>query len=115
MTDLTVANTIKQQILAGCGSPVVVGSWGAKNWVGGENFLQFKVNGRFFKGFVKVTLDYGTDTYNIKFYTIRKKRGSFDYVEKVYREVSDIYCDYLAHVIDETVEIGYEESVLDSI
>ena len=46
-------------------------SWGANSFVGGNNFLQFKVQGFLLKGFVKITLN-GMDLYDIQFIKVKK-------------------------------------------
>lgn len=91
MADLTVANTIREQLFAF--GKMKVWSWGAHAWVGGENFLQFKVQGHHFKGIVKITLN-SMDLYDIEFI----KAG------KVIHEVNGIYFDQMTDIIDEYVE-----------
>ncbi len=38
----------------------IVWSWGAHNWKGGEDFLEFKVQGYKLKGFIRIILNYTT-------------------------------------------------------
>jgi len=95
MANLIIAQTIKQQLLAG--GMIKVMSWGANSFVGSEEgkFLQFKVQGYLFKGFVKITLDECMDLYNIEFI---KKSG------EVVKKLEGMYCDQLTEVIDNFVE-----------
>ncbi len=94
-TDLTIANEIRNQlkVLGGW----IMMSWGANSFVGGNNFLQFKVQGFLLKGFVKITLN-GMDLYDIQF--IKVKKG----VPEVLKEVNDVYFDEMVDVIDRHVE-----------
>ena len=64
MSDLQVANTIRNQILAGGRMKVM--SWGVSNWVGTKDALSFRVRGHHFKGYVKVILT-SMDDYTIQF------------------------------------------------
>ena len=90
--DLTIANTIRQQLYAGGTNKVW--SWGSHAWKGGENFLMFRVTGRLFRGVVKVTLN-SMDTYDIE---LMKLKG------EVVKRIEGIYCDELTSVIDEAIE-----------
>ncbi len=70
MSDLRIANTIRQQLYAL--GKIKVMSWGANSWIGGDNFLMFKVQGFKFKGLVKITLN-PMDYYEIEFMKTRSK------------------------------------------
>lgn len=93
-TDLTIAKTIQQQLYRL--GRVKVWSWGTHAFQGGENFLQFKVTGHKFRGYVRITLN-PLDYYNIIF---SKKR---DLSEKSH-EVNDVCFDEMVDIIDEYVE-----------
>lgn len=101
-----IATTIRDQIAAP--GVQIMWSWGAKEFValpevkqldgrlqlGG---LQFRVNGRLFKGIVMVSL-MGNDTYTVRFCKMYKGRLN---CKKVYEEV---FCDQLTEIIDRFVE-----------
>lgn len=65
MSDLTIARTIRDQI----GNKALY-MLGAKNLVGGENFLQFKIRGSQTVNMIKITLD-PSDTYTMEFFKVR--------------------------------------------
>jgi len=70
-------------------------SWGAHNFTAYQNnSLLFKVNGRHFKGVVKITLN-SMDLYDIEFY---KKVGV------ITKTIEGIYFDDMVDVIDRYVE-----------
>ena len=93
---MEIANTIRQQLL-GLGA-IKVMSWGAHAWKGGKDFLHFKVQGLKFKGYVKITLDMGRDTYIIEFF---KKA---DITTKPVKRVEMVYFDNMVDIIDRFVE-----------
>ena len=109
MSNLVVANTIRDQIANGVAVDgtkgfVAVMAWGSNNFTGsGEEtednrgWLSFSVKGRSFKGAVKVKLMWN-DTYRIEFWKTR--RPSI----KMVKSVDDVYCDQLTAVIDRYVE-----------
>lgn len=94
-SNLQVANTIQQQ-LGGARFRVMTG---AKQFVGGENFLQFKLPAGAAKkiNFVKITLA-DNDTYSVEFMNFRglnvKTVSIFD----------TVYADQLAQIF--TAETG---------
>lgn len=94
--DMTVANNIAEQI--GHRAFMMLG---AKDKFGGENYLQFKIQGSRKVNAVRVELD-PSDTYTVKFYKVNSARQiikgapAFDLVA----EVSDIYADGLCSVIE---------------
>jgi hypothetical protein len=91
MADLQIANTIKEQLYAF--GKVKVWSWGAHAWVGGTNFLRFRVQGHHFRGIVKITLN-SMDLYDIEFI-----KG-----ETVVKEINGVYFDEMTDIIDRYVE-----------
>jgi len=97
MTDMTVANTIYQQILAQ--DPWAMGAYGARNLVGGEDRLQFDVSGRTFKGKVIITLN-AMDLYDITFGRMNRKTFEFD----VKTTAEGVYFDQLIGVLDHQIE-----------
>ena len=92
METLQVANTIRQQLIAF--GQVKVWSWGARQWVGGSNFLQFRVSGHHFKGRIKITLN-SMDLYDIQFIKLSGE---------VHNEVNGVYFDQMTDIIDRVVE-----------
>lgn len=109
MSNLNVANTIRQQIHHGVGVDGSAGSicmmaWGASQFVGcgeetenNQGWLSFRVQGRKFKGTVKVKLMWN-DTYRVEFW---KGRGT---KIRVVDSADDVYFDELAPTIDLYVE-----------
>lgn len=89
---LQVANTIRKQLFAT--GRLKVWSWGARNWIGDENSLTFRVGARRHKGYVKITLN-GSDLYDIK---LISTHGN------VKDEFKDIYFDQMVEVIDDRIE-----------
>jgi len=90
---MSVAKTILSQIKAL--DYRAMWAWGAKDLVAGKDYLMFKSSGMVkWKGYIKVTLDYGTDTYNVEFFRIRKSE------KKVDCELSGVYADMLVDIID---------------
>lgn len=88
MSDMTVANTILQQL----GGGRFVMMTGAKNFIGNESSLTFKV-GRNEKGVThfRITL-MPSDTYKLEALKVRKL------TVKTAEEADDIYCDMLQEV-----------------
>jgi hypothetical protein len=109
MSNLTVANTIKEQIAAGCGVDgsqgfVCMMAWGVDRMVGcGEEtednrgWLSFTVKGRKFKGAVKIKLMWN-DTYRVEFWKTRRPNL------KMIEAYDEVYCDMLTDLIDSYVE-----------
>lgn len=99
MTKLEIAQEIRKQIAAYGWQ--VAGSWGAQKWAIPSKFngLEFKVNGRHFKGYVQVELD-PSDTYTVRFVRVRK--GLLETI----KQVKGLYCDEFVNEIDQTVESG---------
>lgn len=101
MTDMTVANTIAKQI-----GGMAFAMMGAKNKLGDEKSLSFKI-GRNAKKvqYVKVTLD-PSDTYTVEFsrvtpHRLNKKTWVHSGGEKkVISEVEGVYVDMLRSVIE---------------
>ena len=72
----------------------IVWSWGAHAWAGGEDFLEFKVQGYKLNGFVRITLN-GLDLYDI---TLKNLKG------EVVKEIKDVYNEDMVNIIDNEVE-----------
>ena len=93
-----VAKTIMSQIKAT--DYWALGAWGANNYIAteykGMNCLKFKVSGTKAKrgSWVIVSLNEGTDTYEVTIYRLLK--GNF----KIDNEAEGVYCDSLVQVID---------------
>ena len=92
MSDLLIATEIKRQLFYF--GQVKVWSWGANTWVGGENFLQFKVQGFKLKGTVRIKLN-GSDLYDIEF---KDKKGI------IVNSINDVYAEDMVDIIDNAVE-----------
>lgn len=75
----------------------IVWSWGAHAWTGGEDFLEFKVQGYKLKGFVRITLN-GLDLYDICF---KNHKG------EAIKEIKDVYNEDMVDIIDNEVETNY--------
>lgn len=69
-------------------------SWGAHNFKGIENGLEFSVQGFIFTGQVRVVYEAGSDTFKIQLV----RAG------EIVKEETDIYLDNLTDVIDGMVE-----------
>ena len=95
MTDLTVATTIRDQIKAI--DPAALMAWGARQYVGSENALRFRVSGLKFRGIVAITLN-GRDLYDIELGNPRKSKWV------VKHSINDVYCDQLVEVLDRYIE-----------
>ena len=95
---LQIAQTINQQI-GRTASSIVQLSWGVSKKVAtlykGMATLKIRVSGAVHKGWVLISLNQGTDTYEINLLTVR---GT------VKRTIEDVYCDQLGKLIDELVE-----------
>ena len=78
-------------------NPSVYWSWGVTKIIRQKNTLTLKVNGKFFKHYVVITLG-GDDTFSIRY--VYKSKGEF----KVKHEVHGIYFDELLQVIDNYIE-----------
>ena len=89
MTDLTVANTIRDQI----GGRALT-MMGAYHLAGSEDSLTFKFKGCRKLNTLKVTLDKATDTYRVQFGKLRKL--NHDWV----REFDGVYVDMLHELIE---------------
>lgn len=95
MTDLTVARTILDQIKTI--DPMALMAWGAKDYVGSSNSIQFTVGGMTrWKGKVIVKLN-GSDLYDVRFF---RSRG-VKILENV--TATDIYAEDLVNIIDKKV------------
>lgn len=95
MTDLTVARTILDQI--NTIDPRALMAWGAKDYVGSSNSIQFTVGGMTrWKGKVIVKLN-GSDLYDVRFF---RSRG-VKILENV--TATDIYAEDLVNIIDKKV------------
>lgn len=93
--NLIVAETIRDQIKAA--DPSALMAWGASAFVGGEDFLMFRVRGMKMKGVVQVKLNTSEDLYEIKFF---KGLGK----PKLIDEIKGVYCDMLMETIDRRIE-----------
>lgn len=88
MSDLTVANTIKEQI-----GHKALYMLGAKNLLGDSNSLQFSIRGSKKANMIKITLN-SMDTYDMKF--MKVGRSNF----KVVCEHNGVYDDMLHNLIE---------------
>lgn len=61
--------------------------------------VMFRVNGINVKGKVRIELKYN-DTYTIKFYKIRRKKGEYVPTVTLLKEFDDVYCDQLVQILD---------------
>ena len=96
MDDLTVAKTIFAQIKGNRLSVMT----GAKNFVGGEDFLSFRFPRSKGVNYCKITLDYGQDLYDIEYgyiasskYTVKQTFTGyyFDMILPNFEEVTGLY------------------------
>lgn len=93
MADLTVANTIMNQL----GGRRFVAMTGARNILGGENFVSFRIPATMTKNrinYVKVILE-PSDTYTVEFSAIHGRNV------KLVSTHDDIYCDVLQELFTE--------------
>ena len=94
-TDLTVAKTILEQIKTI--DPRALWAWGAKDYVGSEDSIQFKVGGMTrWKGKVVIKLN-GSDLYDVRFIRLRGTKFLEDVTKK------DIYAEDLVNTLDEKI------------
>lgn len=104
-----IVKEIQRQLFV---SKYKVMSWGAHAWksilplngwgVKGAT-LQFKVEGRHFKGHVRIELNEGNDTYNVHFGRFGRQYAN----SKMWLNLetfTGIYCDTMAELIDHKVE-----------
>lgn len=93
MSDMTVAREILRQL----GGNAFTMMTGAKNFVGGDNFLTFRLGRGAAKGIttVHITLT-PADTYAVTFYRVRGTKAT------LVDAVDDIYADALRDVISHT-------------
>lgn len=102
MTDMTVANTILEQL----GKNRFIAMTGAKNFVGSDDALSFKLPSNFAKGginAVRIRLDTSRDTYEVTFSKIRGTK-----VTQV-STFNDVYADSLRSLF--TSETGLDTSL----
>lgn len=67
---------------------------GAHEFVGGDNFLQFRIPNRKRIAKIRIVLDEAQDLYNLEFY---KKKGSFEM--KKSKSIDGIFFDQVAEII----------------
>jgi hypothetical protein len=94
-TDLTIAKTIRDQIKTI--DPRALWAWGAKDFVGSNDSIQFTVGGMTrWKGKVIVKLN-SSDLYDIRFF---RSRGT-----KILEDVTtgDVFAEDLVRIIDAKV------------
>ena len=94
MSDLTVANTIAQQI----GSRAFY-MMGTQHKVGGPNYLLFNVRGSKAVNKIQVTLD-PSDTYHVEFFKVRTLKS------KVVANFVDVYVDDLRNIISKVTGLA---------
>ena len=97
MSDLTVAKTISEQLGQKC-----LFMLGAKNLVGGNDFLQFTIqkNAKAVN-LIKITLG-PTDTYKIEFFG---RMSSKTYQRKLKSSVSGVFFDMLRQAIEQNTHL----------
>jgi hypothetical protein len=97
MTDLTVANTILEQL----GGPMFTRMTGAHNLAGDETSLRFSLHrGSAHNGINKVIVTLTPmDTYTVQFWNIRL--GSKSCSQRLVAEHEDVYCDMLQDVFEQ--------------
>lgn len=92
-----IVQTIRDQLFAS--GAMKVWSWGSHAWMQMDELtLQFKVQGRYFHGHVRVAYDEGDDLYNIHFGHWRNRQW------KNVETVEGVYCDQMVEIIDWKVE-----------
>jgi len=89
---MLIANEIRNQLFHF--GKQIVWSWGAHAWAGGEDFLEFQVQGYKLKGVVRIRLN-GLDLYDI---TFKNSHG------EVIKEIKDVYNEDMVDIIDNEVE-----------
>lgn len=94
MNTLNVANTIKNQL-----SRNTLFMLGAKDLIGGESYLGFKIRGSRKVTHIRITLD-PIDTYTMEFFRVRALK-----IHKV-AEFNNVYCDMLHRIIEKTTGLA---------
>lgn len=89
---MIIASEIRRQLFYF--GKIKVWSWGAHAWIGGENYLEFKVQGFKLKGIVRIALN-GLDLYDITFKNIKCE---------TIKEFNDVYAEDMVDIIDNEVE-----------
>lgn len=97
MTNLTIANTIRDQIRAI--DPTALTAYGAKDFVATNNSLQFQVKGLKHRGKVIIELT-PLDFYKITFGHINHRKMEF----VIDHEVDGVHCNMLVNVLDRYIE-----------
>lgn len=94
MSNPEVAKTIMSQI--NTLDRWAFGAWGARQFVYGDNFIQFKCSGTKIKrgGIATIELDYGKDLYNIKLQRV------YNFEVTTLNEIEGIYADQLVEILD---------------
>jgi len=98
MSDSYVAETIISQL---GGVRALRLMLGVDQFVYDDNSLIFKFKGSRSMNKVKITLT-GMDDYNVEFSQVRKKRGSYEFTDKVKAKVDGIYADQLVDYFERT-------------
>jgi hypothetical protein len=95
MTDMTVANTILEQL----GGHMFALMTGAKNFSGTENSLTFKIpNAQNKITHIIITLE-PSDTYTVEFYNCRITSKGLK--RELVESINDVYCDMLQDVFEQ--------------
>jgi len=96
MSNLQIAKTIHQQMYALDTNAMMC--MGVNQFIGGEDFLQFKASGCNVKrgGRVRVTLN-GLDLYDVEVYRVAKLE------KRTIKEVKDVYAEDLVNTIFEII------------
>ena len=87
MPDLTVANTIKNQLGSKC-----LYMLGAMHLMGGDGYLSFKIRGSKSVSHIKISLEW-SDTYKMEFFKITPSKY------KTIKTLTGIYCDQMHEII----------------
>jgi hypothetical protein len=94
MSDLTVANTILEQL----GGRRFIMFTGAKNLVGSDNSLSFRLpKAKDGINAVEIRLE-PSDTYRVRFYRVGDRRTGYKHTDKSVHD--DIYCDQLVELFE---------------
>lgn len=94
--DLTVAKTILEQL----GGRHFLMMTGAKNLVGSDTSLTFRIaRSKDGSNTVRITLT-PLDVYTVETFSVRKVRGSFEIKSTPKSTVTDVYCDTLRPVFE---------------
>lgn len=100
---MSISNIIKQQLLLT--NKAIVWSWGVSRWVAlSDNTLAIRVDAQRLDGFVRITLNEGSDLYKISFFNNKSVSGLLKNPSEQYDSIEDIYCDQLLNAIDEVIE-----------